>query len=225
MVKEDLSDAFLALIKSKVKPESLVWLQTQGEKVRAGLSASQLSMIFAQVPRYSSKLPVGPFSDHESLRGEYIIQYEDWTIESVCRVWILLQLPADDKASYLKNIDMLFNAAEMNELVALYKALPLLEYPESWISRCEEGIRSNIGPVLEAIMYHNTYPAEWLSEAAWNQMILKAFFTEKDVRKIDGLEERMNPSLISTLEDYVKERQAAGRTVNPELDKLINITE
>ena len=63
----------------------------------------------------------------------------------------------------------------MNELVALYSALPLLAYPEAWVHRCTEGIRSNIGPVLEAIMIANPYPSENLSEAAWNQVVLKAF--------------------------------------------------
>ena len=109
----------------------------------------------------------------------------------------------------------------MNEQVALYSALPVLAYPEEWISRCEEGIRSNIGLILEAIMYHNPYPAHYLSEAAWNQMILKAFFTEKNVQQIVGLKQRNNARLAATLQDYIEERLAAHRTVNEEIYKLL----
>ena len=52
-------------------------------------------------------------------------------------------------------------------------------------------------------------------------MVLKAFFTEKDVNNITGLKERSNQALTDTLSDYVQERLAAHRTVNPEIYKLI----
>ncbi len=97
---------------------------------------------------------------------------------------------------------------------------PILNYPEAWKLRCAEGIRSNIGTVLEAIMYHNPYPANNLDETAWNQLVLKAFFTDKDVNKIVGLDERANQNLANTLFDYVEERWAAGRTVNPQIWRL-----
>jgi hypothetical protein len=109
----------------------------------------------------------------------------------------------------------------MNELVALYSSLPLLAYPESWRFRCTEGIRSNIGSVLEAIMYDNPYPAEQLDEAAWNQLVLKAFFTEKHVERIVGLDKRANRQLAHILTDYVHERRSAHRKVDPQLWRLI----
>ena len=88
--------------------------------------------------------------------------------------------------------------------------------------KCEEGIRSNLGTVLEAIMYHNPYPAHFLSQGAWNQLILKAFFTEKEINKVVGLKERANELLSQALCDYAQERLAANRMVNPDLYKLIN---
>src|SRR5690606_25491827 len=136
----------------------------------------------------------------------------------------LMQLNKVEKETYLKKINALFAAAEMNEEVALYSALPFYAYPEEWIAKCANGIRSNIGTVLEAIMYHNPFPARYLPEAYWNQLVLKAFFTEKDVNKITGLYERVNPALADTLSDYVLERQAAHRTVAPEIFKLIELT-
>src|SRR5699024_3254500 len=116
-----------------------------------------------------------------------------------------------DKDTYFRIIENLFLAAEMSELVALYSSLPLLAYPELWTKRCAEGIRSNIGSVLESIMYQNPYPAENLNQAAWNQLVLKAFFTDKAVNNIYGLEERANSELASILSDYAHERWAAHR--------------
>jgi hypothetical protein len=83
--------------------------------------------------------------------------FQHWTIDRLSRVWLLMQLVSDDKANYISRIENLFLQAEMNEQVALYSSLPLLAYPESWKLRCAEGIRSNIGTVLGAIMYHNIF--------------------------------------------------------------------
>jgi hypothetical protein len=105
--------------------------------------------------------------------------------------------------------------------VALYTALPGLAYNEEWQNQCAEGIRSNIGNVLEAIMYNNPYPYKCLSEQAWNQLVMKAFFTDKDVRRIIGLDERTNKELASILADYAQERWAAHRTVHPQLWRLV----
>jgi hypothetical protein len=134
---------------------------------------------------------------------------------------LLLQLNAGDKEHYVQSIENLFRAAEVNELVALYSALPVLAYPERWTKRCAEGIRSNIGDVLLAIMCNNPYPSENLDEAAWNQMVLKAFFTEKPIHQIIGLDNRANRELANILSDYAHERWAAHRPVYPQLWRCV----
>jgi hypothetical protein len=131
-----------------------------------------------------------------------------------------MQIDPSDKNSYLAKTGSLFSGASMNELVALYSALPVLAYPLDWKMRCAEGIRSNIGTVLEAIMYENAYPFHFLDEANFNQMVLKAFFTEKNIDRIIGIDQRANGELAGILFDYAHERWAAGRTVNPQLWRL-----
>ncbi len=39
---------------------------------------------------------------------------------------------------------------------------------------------------------------------AWNQLVLKAFFTEKPIQQIIGLDERANEKLASTAYDFAK---------------------
>jgi hypothetical protein len=70
-------------------------------------------------------------------------------------------------------------------------------------------------------MLHNPYPADYFDEAAWNQLILKAFFTDKDVTQIMGLDERKNARLAQTLADYAAERRAAGRSLPPNIERLM----
>jgi hypothetical protein len=218
-----LSDLFLQLLKKSLKPEALQWLQDKVALVVTEDKSIQLQLCFAHLPRMASRAPLvltaAEMQEIAMVLPDY--EMEGWTLDRLCRVWLLMQLPSDNRETYLKKISGLFAAAEMNEQVALYSALPFYAYPEAWIGRCEEGIRSNIGTVLEAIMYHNPYPAAFLTQQAWNQLVLKAFFTEKDVKQIVGLNARMNAVLALTLQDYVQERLAAHRTVAPEIYELI----
>jgi hypothetical protein len=70
-------------------------------------------------------------------------------------------------------------------------------------------------------MYDNPYPAENLDQPSWNQMVLKAFFTDKQVHRIIGLDSRANSELAYILSDYAHERWAAHRSVNPQLWRLV----
>ena len=219
-----LNDLFLGLIKRNLKPEAFLWLETKVLLIKSEDKSTQLNLVFAQMPRFAAKELLVPnaaeAAEIDALLPGFALK--GWTIERLCRVWILMQIPASNKTLYLEKIKSLFVAAEMNEQAALYSALPVLHYAEEWISKCEEGIRSNLGTVLEAVMYHNPYPAHFLSQGAWNQLILKAFFTEKEINKVVGLKERANELLSQALCDYAQERLAANRMVNPDLYKLIN---
>lgn len=146
---------------------------------------------------------------------------DGWSIDRLVRVYLLISADKGDKDEYFRVIENLFLAAEMSELVALYSALPVLPYPELWVKRCSEGIRSNIGDVLEAIMYRNPYPAKHLDQGAWNQLVLKAFFTDKDINKIIGIDERANKELAGIISDFAHERWAAGREINPKQWRLV----
>jgi hypothetical protein len=222
---EAIDSLFVDILETRLHPEGYGWLCEQGAALRETARPGQLSRIFAQVPRFAIKADPELAAQQLAQSGKQlpVNAMREWSTDTLSRIWLLLQVPDGDQISYVATIDPLFVGAEVNELVALYKSLELLAYPEQWITRCEEGIRSNIGSVLEAIMYNNNYPAVYLKEAAWNQMILKAFFTDKDVRQIRGLEQRMNPRLKAALEDYVQERTAAGRSVNPEIYKLMEL--
>nr|WP_255492067.1 EboA domain-containing protein [Chitinophaga sp. Cy-1792] len=184
---------------------------------QSGNSTQQYLLTFTAIPRFTGKQPVTVSQEtatalQKEIPGFFVY---DWTLDKLARVWWLLLLPADDKSFYLQQVENLFNGAEMNELATLYSALPLLAYPEEWIPRTAEGIRSNIAPVQEAIMVRNPYPARYLPEAAWNQLVMKAIFTDKPLQSIEGLSRRANAPLAAIIVDFAHERQAAGRPVNP----------
>lgn len=214
-----MEDIIAEILKKNIAEDAYSWLQKQASLIREEENAQRLNFTFATVPRKTGKNKIDAIDF--SLNDAMLVSVDDWTASRLARVWLLMQVNASDKVNYIKKIKTLFLSAEMNELVALYSALPVFAYPEEWKLQCAEGIRSNIGLVLEAIMYDNPYPAQYLDEAAWNQLVMKAFFTDKDVNRIIGLDERANKKLADTVIDYVHERWAAHRSVNPHLWHLV----
>lgn len=174
---------------------------------------------FSAVPRYTGKDPLSlqdiEMKEAESIREGWRPDY--WTIDELGRLFMLLSSAKRPKNQFLERLDNLFISADMGESVALYKSLPVLPYPEELQQRTAEGIRSNVTHVFNAIAHFNPYPAEYLNDLAWNQLILKALFVQSPLWPITGLDSRANADLAKMLIEYVHERWAAGRTFSPEL--------
>lgn len=218
---DQLKQVLTEIIRENLTPEAWGWLAEKSALINH--SAQQLTTSFISLPRKTGKATVHFTSEQQEQinAARPGLNIRSWTIDRLCRVWLLLHLDGSNKEHYIKSVEQLFSGAEMNELVALYSSLPLLQYPENWVFRCTEGIRSNIGFVLEAVICNNPYPAEQLPDAAWNQLVMKAFFTEKPIHTITGIDRRANRELSQILWDYANERWAAGRTVNPQLWRCV----
>jgi hypothetical protein len=211
---ESVKKIFEDIIQRHISPDAWGWLQ---DKKQTAPGSSAFNTGFAAMPRKTGKTVIKTTEEEnnklQQLRAGFTIN--NWPVDRLGRVWLLMQVDPSNEEQYFQSIDQLFLSAEMNELVALYSALPLLAYEERWRKRCADGIRSNIGDVLQAIICNNPYPAEQLDEKAWNQLVLKAFFTEKPVDEIYHLDQRANQELANTISDFAHERWAAGRAIHP----------
>lgn len=195
------------------------WLTQKGNG-----SPIELMTAFVASPRFLPKKIVNIESAQEKSLRDIVpgFSVNGWSLVRLARVWLLTKLDASDKDAFVKNIETLFDTAEMNELVALYSALPLLDFPDQWLFRATDAVRSNMGFVFDAIAFHNPYPAKYFSELAWNQLVLKTIFNDKPVHFITGLEERQNENLALVLSDFAHERWAAGRSVAPNVWRLVS---
>lgn len=136
--------------------------------------------------------------------------------DQAARLLLLLSAPGDGKM-LARRLDALCAAADVGELTAWYRGLPLYPDPARHAARAAEGLRSTMRSVFEAVAHHNPYPAEALDIGAFNQMVLKAVFVGSALAPIVGLEQRANPDLGRMLRDYAAERRAAGRSVPEDL--------
>lgn len=195
------------------------WLTQKGNA-----APIELMTAFVAAPRFLAKKIVNVELEEEKALTALIpgFSVNGWSLVRLARVWLLTQLDETEKATFIKNIETLFDTAEMNELVALYSALPVLAYPEQWLFRATDAVRSNMGFVFDAIALHNPFPSKYFSELAWNQLVLKTIFNDKPVHFITGLEERENANLALTLSDFAHERWAAGRSVAPNVWRLVS---
>lgn len=221
--EETLKSKLATCIQRQLTADTWQWLTEKASSIQKNDSLQSFMVAFAAMPRKTGKHPV-TISDVESAEIQQVRPYltiRHWEIDRLCRVWLLMHLDAKDENKYFQTIENLFPTAEMGEQIALYSALPVLAYPERWRARCAEGIRSNIADVLTAIMCNNPYPSENLDEPAWNQLVLKAIFTEKPIQQIINLDERANQNLANILSDYAHERWAAHRPVHPLLWRCV----
>jgi hypothetical protein len=202
-----------------VSQSGIDWLEQKQAQITSGGAERVFFTAFSAVPRYLGKQNLQLTSQDLEAAQEAIPGWNpaDWSVHQAGRTLLVLALPHDDAEAYVRSLDKVFSSADMGELVALYQSLPLLPHPELHRQRAAEGIRSNMSNVFQAIALRNPYPANYLDNAAWNQMVLKAVFVGSPLHLIWGLDRRANPELAKMLTDYAHERWAAKRPVTPEL--------
>ncbi|MDZ8024455.1 MAG: EboA family metabolite traffic protein [Nostoc sp. SerVER01] len=210
-----------------VSQTGIAWLEQKQVQIASGAAERVFFTAFSAVPRYLGKQNLQLTSQDLEAAEEAIPGWNpgNWSVDQAGRTLLLLALPHDDAEGYVRvsfgeaapTLDKVFSSADMGELVALYQSLPLLPHPELHRHRAAEGIRSNMSNVFQAIALRNPYPANYLDNAAWNQMVLKAVFVGSPLHLIWGLDRRANPELAKMLTDYAHERWAAKRSVTPEL--------
>lgn len=206
----------------RLKGEALQWLHDACARIGQGEPAASersLFLSFAAARRRVGKAALTP-DDDELAEGQAIIPRWDpraWSVDQTARVRLVLAVRTVDADALLAYLDKLFAVSGLEELVALYQALPLLPHGERLRERAAEGIRNNMRSVFAAVALNNPYPERWLEQGAWNQMVLKCLFVDCPLGQIIGLERRANSTLTRMLCDYAHERWAAKRVINPQL--------
>ena len=106
-----------------------------------------------------------------------------------------------------------YEEGDSSEQQSWLRSLPQLPRPERFLAAAIDACRTNILPQFESIACENPFPARHFPERNFNQLVLKALFNNLALPRIVGLERRFNAELSRMADDYVSEREAAGRSV------------
>jgi len=210
------------MLEARLDAAAATWLRESVAGLAGGGSDRDLYRLVSLVSRKLGKAPLRPTPAEQAAADEARPGWNlsPWTVDQAARVGLLLASGADGER-FVARLDALCATADIDELVAFYRGLPLYPDPPRHRARAAEGLRSNMQVVFEAVAHGNPYPAEQLDLEAWNQMVLKTLFVASALHPIIGLDQRANPALARMLGDYAHERWAARRSISPELWRCV----
>lgn len=220
-------DGFLRLadtwLSQKIDESGVAWFRGAIHDVAHATNERALSVAIGLAPRRLGKADLS-LTPAELARAEALrpgLDLSDWSIDQLARVALMAASHAGDDAAFASQLDGFCATAEINELIALCRGLPI--YPNAALiePRAREAVRSGMKPVFEAVAHRNPYPRETFAEDAWNQMVVKAFFVGSTLWPIQGLDDRGNPRLARMLVGLAQERWAAQRPVSGEVWRCV----
>jgi hypothetical protein len=216
----ELADGWIS---ERTDESGMTWFRNAIKDVTNASTERPLGVAIGLAPRRLGKadllLPETDLARANTLRAG--LDLGDWSIDQLARVALMAASHKGDDAAFAARFDSFCTTAEINELIALCRGLPV--YPNANLiePRAREAVRSGMKPVFEAVAHRNPYPSETFAEDAWNQMVVKAFFIGSMLWPIQGLDERANPRLARMLVGLARERWAAQRPVSGEVWRCV----
>ena len=212
MIAQPNLDALLAGLESACPPEGLAWLRQGLEAVRASPQPLEaLSGRFPSALRHLGREPLGGALALTTPCGP--LNPAPWPRGDAGRACLLLTALAPRPGETQALVTTLFRQGDEGERAALVRALCLLPDPCTLRPLALEAGRINSLHLYAALALDNPYPSTCYADHDFNQLVLKCLFNGLPVGRIRGLGGRANPELSRMCEDYLDERQAAGRTV------------
>jgi hypothetical protein len=199
------------------------WLEGALAEVRAGASSDRFAELQAQAARHTRGLEA-QFSPPALAEATRLVPGwwpEYWSARDLARTALTLSLPDIGGAGGQALFETWLDTADEGELIAGLRSLCLLPAGQRFLARAEEGCRSNMRSVFEAVLLDTPYPAEHFSEIAWKQALLKSIFVGAPTWRINGIDRRLSEDLARMALDYAEERRSAGREVPPALWLLL----
>ena len=219
-----MSDAARTLLREwlQLDAERGAWLDAQIASLRQDPSDAALDIALGMVPRRLGKAELALDAARLAAAGRAIEGWNPhgWSVTDAARILLLSGLPRT-ATPFAERFRSLCRTADVAELVALYRGLPLYPDPAALEDQVGEGLRSNMRGVFEAIAHRNPYPKAHFDDHRWNHMVLKALFIGSPLAPIQGLDERANPELARIMCDFAHERWAAGRPVPFEIWRCV----
>lgn len=192
---------------------------TQAALLRPSEFSLRIGVGFAKAGRKFSSRPLAVSADAHATLVELGLVQPAWTHKQAARACLLLACAAQaDPLLVQRQTNELFYKGDTDERIVVLRCLTLLPPVGQYDLLATDAVRSHVTEVFEAIACENPYPLHHFTESAFNQLVMKAYFTGIAVHRIVGLATRRNPELKRMALDFAAERRAASRPVPADLD-------
>jgi len=221
--KRTAQELLSSWVVARSSPAAADWFLGQIERLKSSPSEKDVYLALGYATRKLGKGDLDLKAEERAAAAAARPYWDpsDWSVDQAARLAFVLAGQTRDGKAFKTRLETLFNTADVWELIAFYRGLPLYPNATEHVARAREGTRSAMQPIFEAVAHRNPFPMEQFDENAWNHMVLKALFIGSKLAPILGLDERANPRLMRMLCDYAHERWAAQRPVSPELWRCV----
>lgn len=198
---------------------ALEWSCTARAEIAAGVTDVRFAALVSAASRHARRRPAEPSRQAIEQAGRIVPGWnpERWSRLDLLRAGLVLARGDLDRPSGPAALLATFAFADVGELCALYRTLPLLPRPFDYLWQAGEGCRSNMTEVFEAVACDSPYPATHFDEVAWRALVIKAIFVGAPLSRVWGLDERLSEDLARMALDLADERRSAARPVQPQL--------
>ena len=203
------------LLRVRVSAEGWTWLEnasaTAAEPVRESALMGNYAGAGRRVGKEALALDAGEKLLAREMDDELI--FDHWGADEAARALLLLSLDHLPAEEFMGIAVRAYELGDSREQTSWLRAAILLPNSERFLATAVDACRTNILSLFEAIACENPYPARYFPDANFNQLLMKCLFNGLAIARVVGLGRRLNTELSRMANDYVDEREAAGREV------------
>ena len=185
-----------AAVNRALEPAGAMWLADAQKQITADPAA--LARMFPAVGRKCGRGQL--WTDDPELIG--------WTVDDAVRTLLLVGASIED-------VTAVYNYGDAAERRGVLRALPLLDLADTAIPLVLDALRTNDTRLIAAAL--GPYSARHLPVEPWRQAVLKCVFLGIPLAWVADLDRRKDAELVRMMRAFAEERQAAGRSVPPDV--------
>jgi hypothetical protein len=224
---KSVGQALLDVSARHMPPEVLQFVKQGVPDVSHQFQRSLFFGYFAGVGRRTRELgfALTP-SERSQLVTAGVTVPEAWPLACTARVALLaFACAALEPREHHGLLKEAYAKGDNGERIAVLRGLSLLPDPRRFVDIATEACRTHVQDVFEAICCDNPYAEHYFPDQSYNQLVIKALFTEVPLSRVQGLVARKNPELYRMARDYEVERRAAARIVSADLTYVAHALE
>jgi hypothetical protein len=178
-------EALAATAALRTTPEAAEWLRTL-----LGTTGDPLAMAFGAAGRRIGQTPITR-ADAARITTAGLLVPAGMGADLCARGALVLAaawaIPAAEQVELVRD---LFKRGDARERQAVLRVLAGLPDPARFTDLASEATRTHVASVVEAIACDNPYPARWLSDDAFAELVERAESCQLPLARIEGLDAR-----------------------------------